>query len=97
MEISQLKRNGCIQKGKIDAAELRKALNNGDLDVVKKANLDEDAEEDAKNDADDAAGWIDDPRMDENTPPKPSRDFDKQAKRSYEQIVGSIIKIKPHS
>ncbi len=26
---------------KIDAAELRKALNNGDLDVVKKANLDE--------------------------------------------------------
>ena len=54
--------------------------------------LDEDAEEDAKNDADDAAGWIDDPRMDENTPPKPSRNFDKQAKRSYEQIVGSIIK-----
>ena len=54
--------------------------------------LDEDAEEDAKNDADDAAGWVDDPRMDENTPPKPSRNFDKQAKRSYDEIAGGIIK-----
>ena len=35
---------------------------------------------------------IDNEKLRENTPPKPDRNFDKQASRSYEQIVGSIIK-----
>ena len=35
---------------------------------------------------------IDNEKLRENTPPKPSRNFDKQAKRSYDEISGSIIK-----
>jgi len=35
---------------------------------------------------------IDNEKLRENTPPKPSRNFDKQAKRSYDEIAGGIIK-----